>query len=291
MSTQASMSLVVAISTRCLFDLEESHQVFLKQGARVFNQYQIEHVDQVLKPGVAFNLVTKLLSLGEAIKVVILSSNTPEAGLRVLHSAKHYGLKITQAIFTGGGEKFKYLAVLGAHLYLSADEQEVTKALQAGYAAAHVGHLVGGNGCQVVKPDQRQIKIAFDFDRVLCDGDSDAYWVQNGLELYNQHELELSEVPLGAGPLKVVLEHLATIRQQFPSAIRLGIFTARGSPANLRVLTTLRQWQIEVDELHFLSGKAKGGPLATWGADIFFDDSLKNVNSAIENNILGVHVA
>lgn len=281
------MSLVVAISTRCLFNLEESHQIFLKQGPRSFNQYQIEHMDQVLKPGVAFNLVTKLLSLGGAIELVILSSNSPEAGLRVLHSIKHYGLKIKQAIFTGGGEKFKYLPVLGAHLYLSADEQEVTKALKAGYAAAHVGPLTGDGshgGCD-------QIKIAFDFDRVLCDGDSDEFWVKNGQERYNQHELELSEVPLGAGPLKVVLERLATIRQVFPSAIRLGIFTARGSPASRRVLTTLRQWKIAVDELHFLSGKAKGGPLATWGADIFFDDSLKNVTSAIENNILGVHVA
>jgi 5'-nucleotidase len=290
------MSLVIAISTRCLFDLDESHEVFLNEGADAFNLHQLEHRDQILGEGVAFGLVRKLLKLKGAVKFVILSSNTPEAGIRVMQSVVHYGLPITQAYFTGGGEKFKFLPILGAHLYLSTDEREVTKALNAGYAAARVS---GSNGSSGKGKSPRAtsgsglapIKIAFDFDRVLCDGISDEFWVKNGMERYKQHELELAEVPLGAGPLKVVMERLVAIRQQFPSQIRLGIFTARGEPANLRVLTTLRQWQITVDELFFLDGKPKGTPLATWGADIFFDDSLKNVTSAIENNVLGVHVA
>lgn len=283
------MSLVIAISTRCLFDLDESHAIFIEKGTDAFNHHQLELRDQILRKGVAFGLVSKMLKLNGSVKFVILSSNTPEAGIRVMNSVVHYGLPITQAYFTGGSEKFKFLPVLGAHLYLSTDEKEVTKALNAGYAAACVG--TGRSPSPQAKSQEDQIKIAFDFDRVLVDGKSDEYWVQNGLDLYRQHELELAEVPLGVGPLKVVMERLAEIRQQFPSQIRLGIFTARGAPANLRVLTTLREWKITVDELFFLDGKPKGAPLSTWGADIFFDDSLRNVTSAIENNVLGVHVA
>jgi 5'-nucleotidase len=209
-----------------------------------------------------------------------------------MNSVVHYGLPITQAYFTGGSEKFKFLPVLGAHLYLSTDEKEVTKALNAGYAAACVGTGRSPSLTSLVPSEhQDMIKIAFDFDRVLVDGKSDEFWVKNGMDLYKQHELEMAGVPLGAGPLKVVMERLAEIRQQFPSQIRLGIFTARGAPANLRVLTTLREWKITFDELFFLDGKPKGAPLSTWGADIFFDDSLRNVTNAIENNVLGVHVA
>lgn len=280
------MSLVVAISTRCLFDLDESHAIFIEAGTDAFNRHQLELRDQILMEGVAFGLVRKLLKLNGLIKFVILSSNTPEAGIRVMNSVVHYGLPITQAYFTGGSEKFKFLPILGAHLYLSTDEKEVTKALNAGYAAACVGTDKAPSQSQ-----QDLIKIAFDFDRVLVDGKSDEFWTKNGLDLYKQHELEMAEVPLGAGPLKVVMERLAEIRHKFPSQIRLGIFTARGAPANLRVLTTLREWKITVDELFFLDGKPKGAPLSEWGADIFFDDSLRNVTSAIENNVLGVHVA
>ena len=46
--------LVLAISSRALFDLSESHKVYLSSGVEAYRQYQIDHEDEILEPGDAF---------------------------------------------------------------------------------------------------------------------------------------------------------------------------------------------------------------------------------------------
>lgn len=99
--------LVVAISSRALFDLDDSHAVFESQGLRAYSEYQIEHENDVLKPGQAFAMVNKLLRINtllgrRCVEVILLSRNSADTGLRVFNSINHYGLDITRAAFTGG---------------------------------------------------------------------------------------------------------------------------------------------------------------------------------------------
>ena len=54
--------------------------------------------------------------------------------------------------------------------------------------------------------------------------------------------------------------------------MRLAIVTARSAPSHLRVIKTLRKWNVYVDEVYFLGGLAKDKILEAYGAHIFFDD-------------------
>ena len=54
--------LVIAISSRALFNLADSHKVYLEEGLEAFQDYQTRHEDDVLEPGDAFTLVQKLLA-------------------------------------------------------------------------------------------------------------------------------------------------------------------------------------------------------------------------------------
>ena len=66
MFTTMGDKLVVAISSRALFDLDASHQVFEDDGVNAYAAYQIAHEDSTLEPGVAFNMAKKLLAIPRA---------------------------------------------------------------------------------------------------------------------------------------------------------------------------------------------------------------------------------
>src|SRR4051812_14056526 len=104
--------LVVAISSRALFDFEEENQHFEATDDRAYMQLQLDRLEQPAKPGVAFSLVNKLLAFnaGEPkVEVVILSRNDPVSGMRVFRSAKHHGLPIQRGVFTRGASPWRYL--------------------------------------------------------------------------------------------------------------------------------------------------------------------------------------
>lgn len=98
--SHAPKKLVVGISSRALFDLEASHTVFEKQGREAYCNYQIEHEEDILEPGVAFGLVRKLLALNDAeherVEVILLSRNSADTGLRVFNSIAHHRLPISR---------------------------------------------------------------------------------------------------------------------------------------------------------------------------------------------------
>lgn len=282
--------LVVAISSRALFDLDESHRVFEEEGVDAYCRYQIEHEEDVLVPGIAFPLVKKLLALNDAetgkdrVEVILLSRNSADTGLRVFNSIRHHGLGITRAAFTRGESTWRYIAPFGAHLFLSASQDDVRKALEAGCAAAtilpsNVGRNISG-----------QLRIAFDGDAVVFSDESEQIYKREGLGAFEQNERDAAHRPLSGGPFKGFLSILHQIQSEYPSEgspIRTALITARSAPAHERVIRTLRGWNIRIDEALFLGGMDKGEFLKAFGADIFFDDQKGHCESARQHVATG----
>lgn len=275
--------LVIGIASRALFDLSESHEVFQNEGVEAYCRYQIDHEDDPLEPGVAFALTKKLLALNHSnpknprVEVILISRNSADTGLRIFNSIHHHGLAIERAAFTRGESPFKYVPAFGVHLFLSADTEDVRKALEAGYAAATIlpSHL-GNNPSD-------QLRIAFDGDAVLFSDESEKIFKEDGLEAFSENEKKSAKEPLSGGPFKNFLEMLHKIQSEYPedaSPIRTALVTARGAPAHERVIRTLRHWGIRIDEALFLAGLDKGRFLESFGADIFFDDQTKHCDSA-----------
>jgi len=283
----SNQKLVVAISSRALFDLEESHRVFETEGVDAYCRYQIERENDLLEPGVAFSLVEKLLRLNtlgeqrERVEVVLLSRNSADTGLRVFNSIQHYGLKITRAAFSGGQSPYRYVEPFNAHLFLSTDPVDVRSALEQGYAAATI--LPSNVGMNVRHDGEDQMRIAFDGDAVLFSDTAERVFKSRGLDAFSNAERAAANEPLPGGPFKNVLAALHAIQSEFPpeaSPIRTALFTARAAPAHERVIRTLRAWKIRIDEAVFLGGLDKGSFLRTFGADIFFDDQEGHCESA-----------
>ena len=281
--------LVVAISSRALFDLTESHRVYTEQGVEAYHRYQIEHEDELLAPGPAFGLVHKLLRLNrpdkQYVEVILLSRNSADTGLRVFNSIKHHGLKIERAAFTKGEPTSRYVPAFGAHLFLSADTEDVKRALDDGTAAATIFPSAFRN-------EADELRIAFDGDAVLFSDEAERIFQAGGLDVFHRSETEAARAPLSGGPFKEFLAGLHRIQADFPedrSPIRTALVTARSAPAHERVIRTLRAWNIRIDEALFLGGLDKGEFLRAFGADIFFDDQRTHVESALKH-VAACHV-
>ncbi|HEX7342555.1 MAG TPA: 5'-nucleotidase [Rhodanobacteraceae bacterium] len=275
--------LVVAISSRALFDMSDSHAVFEREGLDAYRRYQIAHEDDMLAPGVAFPLVTKLLALnklaGEVppVEVILLSRNSGDTGLRIFNSIQHHGLDISRAAFTSGAPTSDYIAPFDADLFLSANAEDVARALAAGVAAATVLPST------VISRSGEQLRIAFDGDAVIFGDEGERVSREQGLEAFHRNETQHAEEPLSVGPFRGFLSALHHLQAAFPaedSPIRTALVTARSAPAHKRVILTLRSWGVRIDEALFLGGRDKGPFLEAFGADIFFDDSPVNVESA-----------
>ena len=277
--------LVVAISSRALFDLEESNRVFEQEGVEAYYKYQRGHEDDILAPGFAFPLVKKLLAINTRapaaprVEVILLSRNTADTGLRIMNSIEHYQLDITRAVFTGGESTYSYVPAFQADLFLSANPDDVRKALDAGHAAATI--LPSNVGQNLDQTDE--LRIAFDGDAVIFSDEAERIYKSSGLDRFTESEVSAASVPLTGGPFKSFLAALHRIQAAFPldqSPIRTALVTARGAPAHERVVRTLRAWDIRIDEALFLGGLEKGHFLKAFGADIFFDDQRGHCESA-----------
>ena len=283
--------LVVAVSSRALFNLDESHQIFETEGKEAYCAYQIKHEEDILEPGFGYNLVRKLLTINglskneePLVEVILLSQNNADTGLRIFNSIDHYSLDITRAAFTSGMSPYGYIPAFGAHLFLSANADDVRNALDAGYAAATI---LSGTGQQA---DSKQLRIAFDGDAVLFSDQSERIYQQHGLAAFTENEKNAAKIPLSGGPFKGFLEALQSIQAQFEgqdSPIRTALVTARSAPAHERVVRTLRKWGIRIDEALFLGGMPKQEFLKAFGADIFFDDQQGHCDSAREHVATG----
>ncbi|PCJ31688.1 MAG: 5'-nucleotidase [Gammaproteobacteria bacterium] len=284
--------LVVAISSRALFDLDESHHIYEQEGTQAYCQYQIENEDVPLKPGAAFILVQKLLALNSndennpKVEIILLSRNSADTGLRIFNSIQHHKLAITRAVFTSGGSPYRYVAPFGANLFLSTSPDDVRKALDAGIAAA----TILPSNIEKKNSQKSQLRIAFDGDSVLFSDESERIYKEQGLKAFTDNETEVAKHPLKEGPFKAFLIALNNLQTEFDkddSPIRTALVTARAAPAHERVIRTLRAWDIRIDEAIFLGGMPKGPFLKSFGADIFFDDQQGHCDSAREHVATG----
>jgi 5'-nucleotidase len=282
--------LVIAISSRALFDLDASNAIYEQDGVTAYAKYQIEHENDPLLPGVAFPLVKKLLKLnqyGEYVEVILLSRNSADTGLRVFNSIQHYNLGITRAAFTSGISPHGYAAAFHAHLFLSANPEDVRNALNENCAAA----TVLPSRAEYI--NEEQVRIAFDGDAVIFSDEAERVFQEKGLAAFNASEQRAAQQPLGYGPLHSFLAALHNLQKKLPQEkhlIRTALITSRSAPTHERVIRTFRSWNIRIDEALFLGGLSKGDFLQTFHADIFFDDQTIHCTSANNNHVTTGHV-
>jgi 5'-nucleotidase len=278
--------LIVALSSRALFDFEEENQVFENQDDRAYMAMQLDRYDVPARPGVAYPLVKKLLALNtearQRVDIVILSRNDPVSGLRVFHSAEAAGLTLGRGVFTRGREPYRFLEPLGAHLFLSANAEDVRAAIDAGFPAARVF------SSSLIDADRHptEIRIAFDGDAVLFSDEAERIYKSEGIKAFEAHERHHASRPLPPGPFKPLLAALHQIQRdagsQLPIRIRTALVTARSAPAHERAIRTLMDWNISVDEAMFLGGLEKGPFLKKFEPDFFFDDQTRHCQSATQ---------
>lgn len=289
--------LVVAISSRALFDFEQENQVFEQSDDRAYMALQLQRLEQPARPGVAFSLVKKLLAFNQGppggggsqpVEVVILSRNDPVSGMRVFRSAQHYGLPIQRGSFTRGQPPWRYLKPLHANLFLSTHLSDVRAALDAGVPAAQVYP----HSAHASEAHPHEVRIAFDGDAVLFSDEAERVYQAQGLDAFQRHESAKAQQPLLAGPFKPLLTALQRLQMEGTPAMRIrtALVTARSAPAHERAIRTLMDWNIEVDEAMFLGGLPKGEFLREFEPDFFFDDQTGHIESAARHVPSG-HVA
>jgi len=293
--------LVIGVASSALFDLSESHRVFLEQGAEAYKKYQEAHLDDTLGKGVAFPFIRRFLSINRCfpdklpVEVVLLSRNSPETGLRVFRTIQKYGLDISRAAFMTGQSPYEYIPAFNASLFLTANEEDVTKAMDAGYPAG----LVLPSAVTDDEGDV-ELRVAFDFDGVIADDESETVFKKNSnLDEFHDYETQKAHIPHRPGPLNDLFKKLAYMQKledreeknnpDYRRILRIAIVTARGAPAHERVVTTLKSWGVSADETFFLGGMEKARVLNVLQPHVFFDDQRSHLQSSA-GNIPMVHV-
>ena len=290
-------ALVVGVASSALFDLEASDAVFRRDGEQKYREYQRDHLDDALGPGVAFPFIRRLLALNDLsgderlVEVVVLSRNDPETGLRVMRSVERHGLDITRAIFMQGRSPYRFMEPLRMSLFLSANETDVREAIRMGFAAGRVVGRAADDGHAAEDDGGTDLRIAFDFDGVLADDSAEQFYQKRSLEEYQENESALADVPLPKGPLAAFLEKINHIQRiedakhdadpgGYKRRVRVAVVTARSAPAHERAINSIHQWGLRVNDAFFLGGIDKGPVLGVLQPHIFFDDQRRHVDTA-----------
>ncbi|XP_072128547.1 cytosolic 5'-nucleotidase 1A [Mobula birostris] len=291
-------AVTIAISARALFDMEEEHELFLTEGPEEYINYQISNEDIPLKEGIvlpfirAVNKVNKkLLELNpeekQLFEILLLSTHSAEGGVRIINSVNYYDLDISKFCFLNGKDPSKYLRSQNVMLFLSACETSVCNALKRDIPAALMIH-------QEYAAPKEQLRVAFDGDSVLFSDETDAVYREKGLEEVVKYEKNLEHVPMGEGPLKKFAMILGEMKKKFhpeDDPIWTYLVTARsGNDMGIRVIKTLREWGLKIDEAFFMAGAPKGPILSQIQPHIFFDDNRDNIKGAREFGVPAGHV-
>lgn len=290
MSFSIEQKLVIAVSSSALFDLSESDRVFHTEGSVAYKEYQEQHLNDVLAKGVAFPFIRRFLSINQRfskeqpVEVVLLSRNSATTGKRVFRSIQHYGLNITRAAFMDGKSPYEFIPAFNASLFLSANENDVLKAIAYGYPA---GTVLPSR--TIDDMDDGELRIAFDFDGVIADDESETVFRDGKLDAFNRHEVDNSHIPHNPGPLAGLFTKLSFLQQlenraaeqdrEYKRILRTTIITARSAPAHERVITTLEKWGVSANETFFLGGMKKQRILSTLKPHMFFDDQKTHLES------------
>jgi 5'-nucleotidase len=276
MTAESGKPLVIGISSRALFDLEVENTIFEEHGVAKYKEHQREKEKEILQPGTAFYLIEHFLKLNDLdpgkplVEIVVMSRNSPETAIRVLHSLEHYKFDISRMAFAGGSSLHSYLDAYEVDLFLSRALDDVQSAIDNGIPAAVICDPPKG-----YNPVKDQIRIAFDGDSVLFSDESEAIFKEKGLKEFSAHEDAHRDTPLPDGPFAKLLKTLALLQKKLPRnrwPVRIALVTARSSPAHMRVINTLRNWDVDIDEAFFMGGRPKDKVLKAFRAHIFFDD-------------------
>ncbi|WP_245949186.1 5'-nucleotidase [Lutibacter citreus] len=278
--------LVIGVSSRSLFDLEKGNEIFESKGIEEYRKFQQENEDKPLEPGTAFYLIKSLLELNNQadkriVEVIVMSRNSPETGVRMLNSIKKHKLDITRVALSGGEPLSPYIDAFDIDLFLSKDEKDVQIVIDSKVCAA----------ATIYAPPEKfdskdsRVKIAFDADAVLFSDESELRYKKEGMDAFHKYESEHENDPLKKGPFAKLLIKLSKIQEHFPtrielSPLRISIVTARNAPSHMRVIRTIRNWGVYVDEAYFLGGLSKDKVLKAFGAHIFFDDQDTHLKSS-----------
>lgn len=292
--------LVVAVSSSALFDLTDSDRVWTNEGPRAYERHQREHLDDVLAKGVGFPFVRRFLNINsrfpeeQPVEVVLLSRNSATTGKRVFRSIAHYGLGITRAAFMDGKSPFEYIPAFNASLFLSANPRDVLNAIEANYPA---GTVLKSPVIDNLEDDE--LRIAFDFDGVVVDDESETVFQQQSLDIYFDHERSRANIPHKPGPLADFLRKLSFMQKledkeaeknrEYKRVLRIAIISARNAPAHERMVTTLEEWGISPNETFLLGGVSKRRILDVMRPHVFFDDQVTHLKSG-EAGVPMVHV-
>ena len=297
MPTDLSKTLVVGIASTALFDLSEADSLFQElhqkdpdQAIEVYRAYMLKREDQPLEPGTGMPLIKALLRLNKhqlkdeppLVEIVVMSRNSPETGMRVLNTIRKLDLAITRSAFTGGESGADYLQSFSVDLFLTTSVTDAQQVIDKRVCAAAILSPPPEN-IQQLSDDQ--VRIAFDGDAVLFDESSELVYKTQGLENFQASEDAAQDTPLPEGPYAMLLKKLARLQERIPgrieySPVRIAIVTARSSPAEMRVIKTLRHWGVYVDEAFFLGGVDKSQVLSAFKPHIFFDDQDIHLQAA-----------
>jgi len=293
--------LVVGISSSALFDLSREDEIYRSQGVRKYAEYQERNKRELLPKGVAFPFVRRFLRLNEVfpverpVEAVLLSRNSPETGMRIFHSIGAYGLDITRAVFTSGGSPKNYIPAYNISLFLSTNDTDVEESIAEGHPAGLILKT-----SVVDDENDRELRVAFDFDGVLADDAGEQiYKGAGGLEGFHEHESKNASVPHNPGPLAGFFRKLAELQAlelarietdpAYRKIVRTAIVTARAAPAHERAINTLKSWDVSVDEMFFLGGIEKKRVLNVLKPHLFVDDQKVHLDESLENVPL-VHI-
>jgi len=299
MPFEIEKKLVIAVSSSSLFDLSESHKIYEDKGLEEYKKHQEKNIDIILEKGVAFPFIRRFLNINKLypeqspVEVVLLSKNSPETGLRVFRSIKHYELDITRAAFMSGESPYEYIPSFNASLFLSTNPDDVQSAIDKNYPAGLVLH----SSCN--DENDTELRIAFDFDGVIADDESESVYKNSGLEAFYAHELANNLIPHQPGLLADLCKKLSKMQRlesiqekskpSYEKILKISIVTARNAPAHERVITTLKKLGISPDHIFFLGGMDKNRILDVLKPHIFFDDQLSHLQPS-DKNIPMVHI-
>ena len=278
MAYNLSDKLVVAVSSRALFDLETENRIFEDLGLEEYYKYQLANEESPLEKGTGFRLIDNLLKINnhfaeneKQVEVIVLSKNNAATSLRISHAINKHKLEIVRSGWTSGRNISTYLKAFKVDLFLSASDKDVINALENGIAAAKI--LPSHKDVHNSLGDQ--VRIAFDGDAVLFSPESELIYKKHGFDAFMEHEKANRDNPLEKGPFAKLLMTISKLQGMFEderSPIRTALVTARSAPSHERVIKTLDVWNVRVDEAFFLGGSEKYEILEAFGADIFFDD-------------------
>lgn len=291
-------TLVIGISATALFDLSESDEIF-KQKSKSdpdsaideYRKHMLEKEDEPLEDGTGMSLVRSLLNLNHhldkndntpIVEVVVISRNSPETGFRVLKEIRRRNLPITRSAFIAGEKSSIYLDAFYVDLFLTTNEEDAQDVIDSKVCASALVKAPPKNS----KPlDEQQVRFAFDADAVLFNEASELVNQTEGLEKFWSNEDENQDIPLPEGPYANLLKKLSKVQERLPgrieySPVKLAVMTARNSPAEMRVIKTLRAWDVYIDQAFFLGGLQKSRFLKAFKPHIFFDDQDSHLDPA-----------